>query len=166
MVTQFQASHILIRVDDDTSVAEAKARIDTLHARFVGGADFAELARESSEDPSSQAAGGDLGWFSQNDFGPDFGSQVAALADGGVSAPFRTQAGWHIVKRTATREADVGDDNQRAQARETIGRRKLEDQWNRFLREMRGEAFVEFRNQAEPDAVPTTEPTPAPATGG
>ncbi|MGQ4584621.1 peptidylprolyl isomerase [Lysobacter sp. F60174L2] len=166
MVTQFQASHILIRVDDDTSVAEAKARIDTLHARIVGGADFAELARESSEDPSSQAAGGDLGWFSQNDFGPDFGSQVAALADGGVSAPFRTQAGWHIVKRTATREADVGDDNQRAQARETIGRRKLEDQWNRFLREMRGEAFVEFRNQAEPDAVPTTEPTPAPATGG
>ncbi|MGH8075657.1 MAG: peptidylprolyl isomerase [Lysobacter sp.] len=166
MVTQFQASHILVRIDDDTSAAEAKAKADTLHARIMGGADFAELARESSEDPSSQAAGGDLGWFGQNDFGPDFGSQVAALADGAVSAPFRTQAGWHIVKRTATREADVGDDNQRAQARETIGRRKLEDQWNRFLREMRGEAFVEFRNQAQPDAVPTTEPMPAPATGG
>ena len=169
IVTQLQASHILLRVDEDTSAAEAKAEADTLHARIAGGADFAELAREHSEDPSSQARGGDLGWFTQDQFGPDFGSQVAALADGAVSEPFRTQAGWHIVKRTGAREADVGDDNQRAQVRETIGRRKLEDEWNRFLREIRGEAFVDFRGDGAPtqDSVPTTpEPATPPANGG
>lgn len=169
MVTQLKASHILIRVDGDTSAAEAKAEADTLHARIVGGADFAELAREHSDDPSSQARGGDLGWFTQDQFGPDFGGQVAALADGAVSGPFRTQAGWHIVRRTGTREADVGDDNQRAQVRETIGRRKLEDEWNRFLREIRGEAFVDFRGDdaSTPGPVPTP-PLPAtpPANGG
>ena len=161
-VTQYQASHILIRVDENTSAAEAKAQADTLHARIVGGADFAALAREHSEDPSSQAAGGDLGWFTPDQFGPDFGAQVSALADSAVSTPFRTQAGWHIVQRTGTREADVGNENQRAQARETIGRRKLEEEWNQFLREMRGEAFVDFRTgNATTDAAETAPEAPA-----
>lgn len=148
MVTQYRASHILIRVDENTSAAEAKARADTLHARLVGGADFATLAREQSQDPSSQARGGDLGWFARDQFGPDFGAEVARLDDGAISAPFRTQAGWHIVKRVGSRQSDVGETSQREQVRETIGRRKLEDEWNRFLREMRGEAFVDFRTVA------------------
>ena len=148
LVTQYQASHILLRVDENTTAAQAKAKADTLHARLVGGADFAELARTESQDPSSQARGGDLGWFSQDQFGPDFGAEVAKLADGGISTPFRTQAGWHIVKRAGVRQSDVGDASERDQVRETIGRRKLEDEWNRFLREMRGEAFVDFRTGA------------------
>src|SRR5690606_14859776 len=88
MATQYQASHILIRVDATSTDAQAKAEADTLHARIVGGADFAALAREHSEDPSSKNRGGDLGWFTQDQFGPDFGSQVAGLAGGEVSAPF------------------------------------------------------------------------------
>ena len=168
-VTQYQASHILIRVDEDTSDAEAKAQADTLHARLVGGADFATLASESSEDPSSKANGGDLGWFTQDQYGPDFGSAGAALADGAFSTPFRTQAGWHIIKRNATRQAETGDQTQRAQVRETIGRRKLEEEWNRFLREMRGEAFVEFRDDAAAPAAgtaPAATPTTTPPAGG
>lgn len=161
MVTQYHARHILIRVDDDTPDTQAKATADTLRARIAGGADFAQIAKESSEDPSSQGKGGDLGWFTQDQYGPDFGGQVAALEDGQISQPIRTQAGWHIVERLGTRQTDVGDDNRRAQVRETIGRRKLEDEWNRFLREMRGEAFVDVRGK-------TAEPAPgtAPATGG
>ncbi len=148
LVTQYQASHILIRVDDNITAAVAKAKADTLHARLVGGADFATLAREESQDPSSQLRGGDLGWFTQDQFGPDFGAQVIKLADGAISAPFRTQAGWHIMKRAGSRQNDVGSDSQRDQVRETIGRRKLEDEWNRLIREMRGEAFVDFRTGA------------------
>lgn len=147
-VTQYQARHILIRSGGETSDTEAKARIDTLRARIAGGADFAAIARENSEDTSSQEAGGELGWFTRDQFGPDFGAQVAALEDGQVSAPFKTQAGWHIVQRTGSRQADANDDNRRAQIRETIGQRKLEDEWNRFLREMRGEAFVDIRSGA------------------
>jgi peptidyl-prolyl cis-trans isomerase SurA len=156
-VTQFQARHILVRTDDDTSDAAARARIDTLRARIAGGADFAEVAREESDDAGSKVRGGDLGWFTQDDYGPDFGSQVAALEDGQVSAPFKTQAGWHVVQRMGSRQASAGDDNRRAQIRETIGQRKLEDEWNRFLREMRGEAFVDIR---------TGVATPSDSSGG
>ena len=74
-----------------------------------------------------------------------FGKQISGLQDGQVSAPFRTEAGWHITQRVASRQTDVTNANQRAQVRETIGRRKLEDEYNRYLQELRGEAFVDFR---------------------
>lgn len=151
MVNEVRARHILVRVDDDTTDAQAKAKIETLAARLAGGADFAEVARENSEDQSSSAKGGDLGWFVPEQFGPEFGTPVNALADQQVSAPIRTPAGWHIVQRLESRQANATDQNRRAQVGETIGRRKLEDEWNRFLRELRGEAYVDVRlgNQAE-----------------
>ncbi|CAN5643816.1 peptidylprolyl isomerase [soil metagenome] len=147
-VTEYQARHILVRTDGDTSDSAARARIDTLRARIAGGADFAEVAREHSGDAISRERGGDLGWFTQDQFGPDFGGQVAALQDGQVSAPFKTQAGWHIAQRTGVRQASANNENRRAQVRETIGQRKLEDEWNRYLRELRGEAFVDIRTGA------------------
>jgi len=145
-VTEYNARHILVRVTEVQDAAAAKAKIDTLRARIAGGADFVEVARESSEDANSRGEGGDLGWFPADAFGPAFGQQVASVSDGGVTAPFRTDAGWHIVQRVATRQTDVGDANQRAQVRETIGRRKLEDEYNRFLQELRGEAYVNVRS--------------------
>lgn len=148
MVTQYNARHILVRVDDDTSDAQARAKAQTLAARLAGGADFAEVARAESDDRSSQARGGDLGWFTVEQFGADFGQRVAALQDQQISEPFRSEAGWHIVQRLSTRETNAGDQVRRAQITETIGRRKLEDEWNRFLRELRGEAFVDVRGAA------------------
>ncbi|MEJ7746678.1 MAG: peptidylprolyl isomerase, partial [Luteimonas sp.] len=134
-VTQYQARHILAVVDDTHTEAQAKAKIDTLRARITGGATLTDAAKES-DDANTRDRGGDLGWFAQDAFGPEFGAQVAALSDGQVSAPFKSAAGWHIVERVGSRQANVGDDNRKAQIRETIGRRKLEDEYNRFLREM------------------------------
>ncbi|HEV8695358.1 MAG TPA: peptidylprolyl isomerase [Lysobacter sp.] len=165
MVTQVHARHILIRLTDTTTEAAAKAKIDTIAARIKGGADFAQVAREESQDLTSQAKGGDLGWFVPEQFGTQFGGQVSALSDGQVSEPFRTDAGWHIAQRIATRQNDAGEDNRRARISDTIGRRKLEDEWNRYLREMRGEAyFLDMRNgiatdeQKPADAAPVKPP--------
>ena len=146
-VTQFSGRQILVQVDEDTDDAAAQARAQTLAARLAGGADFAELAGEASDDAATRRRGGDLGWFSADTYGTAFGMQVAALSDGEVSAPFRTDAGWVIVQRTASRQVAAADQNLRAQVRETIGRRKLEEEWNRWLREMRGEAYVDVRGQ-------------------
>lgn len=155
-ITEYHARHILVRVTDQQNDAAAKAKIDTLRARIAGGADFQAVARDSSEDTNSRGQGGDLGWFPVDAFGPDFGRQVEGVTDGSISQPFRTDAGWHVVQRVATRQTDVGVDNQRAQVRETIGRRKLEEEYNRFLSELRGEAYVSFRSgdRAENTATP------------
>jgi peptidyl-prolyl cis-trans isomerase SurA len=145
MATQYQARHILVRVDDKTSDADAKARIDTLRARIAGGADFATVARENSDDLNTKPNGGDLGWFNADTYGPDFGAQMAALQDGQVSQPFKTQAGWHIVQRMGTRQVNATDENRRSQIREAIGQRKLEESWSRYLQQLRGEAYVDIR---------------------
>ena len=164
MVTQYQARHILVRTGEGVDEAAAKAKIESLRARIEGGADFAEVAKDS-DDTATAARGGDLGWFTTDQYGAEFGAQVAALQDGQVSAPFKSQAGWHIVQRVGQREVDGSDENRRAQVRETIGQRKLEEEWTRFLREMRGEAFVDIRTGAAPqgDAAAPAAPPAAPA---
>jgi peptidyl-prolyl cis-trans isomerase SurA len=154
-ITQLRARHILVAGDDD---AAATAELETLRARIAGGADFGELAREHSDDEATAAKGGELGWFARDAFGVDFGQQVAALDDGEVSAPFKTQAGWHIVQREGERQYAAADENRRQQVRESIGQRKLEEQWERFLREMRGEAFVDIRLPAPATATPAAAP--------
>ncbi|NUS38111.1 MAG: molecular chaperone SurA [Lysobacter sp.] len=164
MVTEYHARHILIRTGEGgMDDAAAKAKIDTLAARIAGGADFQQLARENSQDPSSAPAGGDLGWFNQETYGADFGAQVAALQDNQVSAPFKTQAGWHIAQRVGTRQSDAGKDNRRAQVRESIGQRKLEDEWTRYLREMRGDAYVDIRTGDRAGQAPATDAGTKPA---
>jgi len=164
MVTQFHARHILVRTSDSVTDAQAKAKIDTIRARIAGGAEFEAEAKANSDDPNSGGKGGDLGWFTQDAFGPEFGAQVAGLQDNQVSAPFRSTAGWHIIQRLGTRQADVSDENHRAQVRETIGQRKLEEEWNRYERDMRNEAYVDIRtDEAAPGSDATTPATP-PAT--
>jgi peptidyl-prolyl cis-trans isomerase SurA len=159
-ITQFSARQILVKVDDKTNDAAAKAKIDTLAARLDGGADFAKLAGEESDDATTRRRGGDLGWFSADTYGTTFGIQVAALSDGQISAPFKTDAGWVIVQRSGSREVAASDENLRAQIRETIGRRKLEEEWGRFLREMRGEAFVDVRDAQGKSTLPELQETP------
>lgn len=155
-VTQFSARQILVKVDEKTDDAAAKAKAETLAARIAGGADFAKLAAESSDDDATKRRGGDLGWFGAETYGSAFGMQVAALSDGQTSPAFKTDAGWVVVQRTASRQVAAGDDNLRAQVRETIGRRKLEDEWNRWLREMRGEAYVDVRGADAAAAKPAS----------
>jgi len=90
---EYNASHILVETED-----EALALIDELE----GGADFAELAQESSIGPSGPN-GGQLGWFSAGMMVPDFEAAVFALEAGDISGPVLTQFGWHVIMLNETR---------------------------------------------------------------
>jgi peptidyl-prolyl cis-trans isomerase C len=94
---EYHAAHILVKTED-----EAKA----IHEAIVGGADFAEQAKEHSLDGSS-ASGGDLGWFPLGAMVEPFANAVAALKADEVSAPVETQFGWHIVKLFEDRLAEA-----------------------------------------------------------
>ena len=89
-------SHILIELGDDEAAAEAKA--NELYAQLQGGADFAELARAESDDPGSADAGGDLGVYFQGMIPGAFDDTVNTLGEGELSAPVRTDFGYHLVK--------------------------------------------------------------------
>ena len=144
-VTEFQADHLLVAVNDVVGEEAARRKIDELRTRIEAGEDFAKLARENSDDTFSRNRGGRLDWFSGETFGPAVAEQVQALADGQLSAVFRTEAGWHVIRRVASRQQDVTDENRRQRARQLIGERKAQDEFERFLRQLRADAYVESR---------------------
>ncbi|MES9922836.1 MAG: SurA N-terminal domain-containing protein [Candidatus Thiodiazotropha endolucinida] len=107
---QRQASHILILAAadaDQSTVDEAKAKIDALAERLRNGESFEELAKQNSQDPGSAASGGDLGFFGKGIMDPAFESAVYALQEGGVSEPVRTSFGFHLIKLTGIKDGTV-----------------------------------------------------------
>ncbi len=97
------ASHILVAVAADVDEATdtaARERAMALAAKArAPGADFAAIARESSEDVGSKAEGGDLGTIAEGDIGPEFEGALFALTEAGqVTDPVRTPAGWHVIQ--------------------------------------------------------------------
>ncbi|MFK5984606.1 MAG: SurA N-terminal domain-containing protein [Pseudomonadota bacterium] len=107
---QRQASHILIsfnKDDDDEKKAKAKELIDSLHKKLQDGEDFATLAKEYSKDPGSAQNGGDLGYFNKGDMVPEFEEVSYSLKIDAISEPFESPFGFHIIKLTAIRAAQV-----------------------------------------------------------
>ena len=86
-----------------------------------------------------------MGWFPADGWGTAIRDQIAKLSDGEVSPIFQSDVGFHFIKRLASREQDTTEENRRNQAREIIGQRKADEVYERFLRQLRSEAYVETR---------------------
>jgi len=93
-----RAAHVLVAVNDEQSSAEAEQKIATLQDRLAMGEDFADLARDASDDASTASAGGELGLVGRGDLPESMEQALFALAEGEVSAPVVTDAGYHLVK--------------------------------------------------------------------
>jgi peptidyl-prolyl cis-trans isomerase D len=91
-----RASHILITSSGDDAADEAKAK--AAYDRATAGEDFAKLAAELSQDPGSAQQGGDLGWAERGNFVVPFADAVWSMKPGEISAPVRTEFGWHVIK--------------------------------------------------------------------
>jgi peptidyl-prolyl cis-trans isomerase SurA len=151
-VVQTNARHILIRTNELVSDADAKRRLEQLRTRVTGGDDFATLARSHSDDTGSALKGGDLGWVNPGDTVPDFEEAMNALPINGVSPPFQSPFGWHIVQVLERRNQDREGEYMRLKAREALQRRKGEEATEEWLRQLRDEAYVEVRLDEE--AIP------------
>ncbi|MBK3509054.1 SurA N-terminal domain-containing protein [Pseudomonas sp. MF6747] len=98
LAEQRRAAHILIEVNDKTTDAQAKAKIEEIQVRLAKGEKFDALAKEFSQDPGSATNGGDLGFAGPGVYDPDFETALYALNKDQVSAPVRTTFGWHLIK--------------------------------------------------------------------
>jgi peptidyl-prolyl cis-trans isomerase SurA len=144
LVDQTHVRHILIRVNEITSEAEGKAKIDRLKDRLDGGAKFEDMAKLNSEDASS-AKGGDLGWLGPDDVVPAFEQAMSKLTVNQVSAPVRTPFGWHLIEVLGRRKQDVSADRERMQAQLAIRQRKSDEAFQDWVRQTRDRAYVEVR---------------------
>jgi peptidyl-prolyl cis-trans isomerase SurA len=143
-VTEYHAQDIMVSTKVLNS-AQAKAKIDQIRARLAAGEDFAAIAKKDSDNELTRDKGGDMGWFQANQWGGAIAKQIQELKDGELSQPFQSDAGWHLVQRLGSRETTASDEAQRDAARQVIAQRKSQDEYERFLRQLRSEAYVDVR---------------------
>jgi peptidyl-prolyl cis-trans isomerase SurA len=144
-VTQTRARHILLRVTPQQRESVAKEKLADFKKRVAAGqADFATLARESSDDGSAKD-GGDLGWTNPGMFVPEFEQAMNSLAPNQMSEPVVSRFGVHLIQVLERRETQLSSRDQRELARSVIREKKLEDAYAVWAQEIRGRAYVEFR---------------------
>ena len=147
MVEQHKVRHILIKPNTLVTANQAQERLLQLKSRIENGADFAQLARTNSDDRSSALKGGDLGWVSKGQMVPEFEEVMNQSESGAISAPFRSEYGLHILQVTDVRQYDGTVEVKRAAARRAIREQKLQERQQTWLRSLRDEAYVEYRNK-------------------
>lgn len=145
VVKEFNARHIMVEVNELVTPKLAMDRIIDLKRQLADGADFAELAKEHSDDPTSANLGGDMGWFPPDAYGERVAQTLQVMQPGEISEPFQSQNGWHIMQLLDTRETDRTQDAIRAEARDKIRMQRAEQEIEKVLRQFRDEAFVEVR---------------------
>lgn len=145
MVREYHARHIMVKVSELVSSSEAQQSVANLRARIEAGEDFAALAKEFSEDSTSKNQGGDMGWFEKQAYGTRVAEVLDTLEDNEISQPFQTELGWHVMQRLGTRDQDKTEELAREQAKTMLRNRKAEEEYDAFLRQMKGESYVENR---------------------
>jgi len=144
VITQSHLRHILIKVNEVTSEKEAKQRMEIIRERAEHGEDFAELAKQYSED-SSASNGGDLGWVNPNENLPELDRAMEKLAIAEISPIIKSQFGIHIIQVTERRQQDMSKEAAKLKARQEIRARKSDEAYQDWIRELRDKAFVEIR---------------------
>ncbi len=138
---RLHVKHILISMkvtqEDERRVIQT---LQELRQRALGGEDFAELAREYSEDESTSNDGGDLGWVQPQLLQiPEFKTAVEGLEEGDISAPFKTDYGYHIIKveeKEQGRQVSLEQDYERIQAMALQHKKqKMLQDWIKELKE-------------------------------
>ncbi|MCQ4278121.1 SurA N-terminal domain-containing protein [Pseudomonas stutzeri] len=106
LAEQRRAAHILIETDGSDD-ATAKEKIDEVAKRLASGEDFSALAKELSQDPGSANEGGDLGFAGPGVYDPAFEEALYGLEEGQVSAPVRSDFGWHLIKLLGVQSPEI-----------------------------------------------------------
>ena len=149
LIEQHFARHILIKPNQIRDQATTIEQLSGLRERTIAGEDFADLAKEFSEDPGSGLKGGELGWSTPGMFVPEFEETMGTIAVGEISLPFSSQFGWHILQVTERRKQDFSDNILRNRAENMLRQRKYEEELQVWLQEIRDEAFIEIKESGK-----------------
>ncbi|AHL74082.1 molecular chaperone SurA [Stutzerimonas stutzeri] len=142
---EIHVRHILIKPSQIRSEEESHRLVERLRDRILAGEDFAELAKNFSEDPGSALNGGDLNWIDPSSLVPEFREVMANTPNGQLSEAFKTQYGWHILEVLGRRATDSSEEFREQQALALLRNRKYEEELQAWLRQIRDEAYVEIK---------------------
>lgn len=145
-VTETRARHILLRPGGQLSQNAARAQLlDFKRQLDAGRADFAKLARDHSQDGSADS-GGELGWVAPGVFVPEFEEVMNKLPINQISEPVISRFGVHLIQVLARREAPISERELRETARTWVRQRKFDETYDTWVQEVRGRAYIEYRD--------------------
>lgn len=145
-ITQTHPRHILLRPGGQLSQDAARAKLADFKRQIEAGkADFAQLAREHSQDGSAPQ-GGDLGWISPGMFVPEFEEVMNPLQPGQIADPATSRFGVHLIQVLERREAPISERELRDMARLALREKKFDETYQLWAQEVRGRTYVEYRD--------------------
>jgi peptidyl-prolyl cis-trans isomerase SurA len=148
-VEEVKARHILIKPSIILSDSKAESLLQGfLNQIEAGEANFADLAKEHSEGPTS-VRGGDLGWADPKSYDPAFRDALATMAKGDYHKPFRSSFGWHIIQLEDRRMMDATSQINENRAYQILNNRKFGIESARWIKETRDEAYIEIFEQED-----------------
>ena len=141
-----KVSHLLLRPNEIRDDEQTRALAEQLYQRLEQGADFADIAKQYSEDQGSTLQGGDLGWVTPGTMVPEFEDMMNKTEVGDISAPFHSQFGWHILEVDGRRQNDISDKVKRRNAERAIMAQKQDFVLDTWLSELRADAFIDRKD--------------------
>ncbi|MDF2181435.1 peptidylprolyl isomerase [Neptuniibacter sp. CAU 1671] len=145
LVEQTKVRHILLKPSEIRTEQQTEREIQNLYRRVLQGESFATLAKDYSDDPGSGSEGGSLGWTQNGQMVPEFEQVMNNTPVKGVSEPFESRFGWHILEVEERRTVDMGEEMQENQARSIIAKRKFDEELTNWLRELRSQAYIDIK---------------------
>ena len=145
LISEIHARHILLKTNANENSNLLKKKLAEIRNKILAGADFSTLAKQYSQDPGSAISGGDLGWATPDTFVPEFANTLKKTPINAISKPFKTQFGWHIVQVLEKKTIDKTEGLLRKQAKGLLNKNKAEQEYDSWLKQLRNDAFVEYR---------------------
>lgn len=142
---EHRVSHILLKTNPILNDAQAKAKLSGLVADInAGKISFEEAAKANSVDYGSGADGGDLGFNILEVYDPAFAKTAAKMKTGQISAPFKSQFGWHVLKVTDVREGDRTEDAYHQRAYQQLVNKQAEEASKDWIQALRKTANIQY----------------------
>jgi len=150
-VSAVQLSHILIKLPEhptEQQLSEAKDKAAKAMDRVKAGEAFAAVAKDVSEDPSTSANGGELGWFQRGSINPDWEQIVFSMNKGDMRGPVTGPQGLHVFYVTDIKQSELKPyDQMKDQLQRELRRRELDKQTQTWTEELRKKAYIDIKLQ-------------------
>lgn len=145
---EYEVRHILLKLNPMLNDAQAKAELTRIRSDIIAGkTTFADAALKYSKDYLSGANGGNLGYAFPETYAPQFAQTVVKSKQGVISAPFKTEFGWHILEVTGTRDGDLTTEAYTQKAYERLVNTQLQDATNDWVKVLRKRANIQYFNK-------------------
>lgn len=143
--TQHKVSHILLKTNPILTDTKAKAQLNQIISDIKAGkTTFEEAAKTHSVDYASGAEGGDLGWNFLDAYDPNFAKVAQKSKQDVISAPFKSQFGWHILKVTDTRQSDRTEDAYLQKAYEQLVNKQAQEVSKDWVKALKNRAEIKY----------------------